>query len=119
MQKFADLKYKVLGFNPKGTGIPVTVEHRLFDYRYLPEELEFVVDYVIEKYPNRNIYLAGFSLGSSYATRFLSRAHNKKKIKAFVSISNPFDVYKAAVELNSRKNFLYGYSATKELIRKF
>lgn len=63
--------------------------------------------------------MAGFSLGSSYAARFISKNKNKNKIKAFVSISNPFDVYKAAVELNSRKNFLYGYSATKELLKKF
>lgn len=45
------MKYKVLGFNPKGAGVPVKIKHRLFDYRYLPDELEFVVDYVISKYP--------------------------------------------------------------------
>ena len=61
------MKYKVLGFNPKGTGIPLIIGHRWFDYRYLSEELEFVVDYVITKYPNRNIYLTGFSLGASYS----------------------------------------------------
>ena len=36
-----------------------------------------------------------------------------------VSISNPFDVYKAAVEMNKYKNFLYGYSSTKNLIKKY
>ena len=41
------MKYKVLSFNPKGTGVPVTKEHRLFDYQYLPDELEFVVDLII------------------------------------------------------------------------
>lgn len=59
--------------------------------------MEFVVDHVIAKYPRRNIYLAGFSLGASYAARFLSKKHNKNKIKAFVSVGNPFDVYKSSV----------------------
>ena len=102
--QFAKMKYKVLSFNPKGTGISVKIEDRLFDYRYLPDELEFVVDYVISKYNidinnknKRNIYLVGFSLGASYSARFLSKEKNKNKIKAFISISNPFDVYKASV----------------------
>lgn len=36
-----------------------------------------------------------------------------------VSTSNPFDVYKASLELNSIKNFLYGFFATKFLVNKF
>ena len=64
--KFTKMKYKVVGFNPKGMGIPVKNHERFFDYRYLPEEMEFVVDHVKSKYPSRNLYLVGFSLGATF-----------------------------------------------------
>lgn len=35
-----------------------------------------------------------------------------------VSISNPFDVFKAATALNSKKNFIYSKFLTNELVNK-
>lgn len=39
--------------------------------------------------------MIGFSLGSSYGTQYLAQFPNNK-IKGMVSISNPFDVFRAA-----------------------
>jgi predicted alpha/beta-fold hydrolase len=36
-----------------------------------------------------------------------------------VSVSNPYDVFRSAKELNAKYNFLYGLVATKSLIDKF
>lgn len=41
-----------------------------------------------------------------------------KRIKGIVGVSNPFDVFEAAKELNSLKNFVYGNFMTNSLIKK-
>lgn len=54
-----------------------------------------------------NCYLNGFSLGSSYALWYLSLRNQDKYIKGMISVSNPFDVYKAASNLNKPCNLIY------------
>jgi len=39
------MNYRVLCFNPKGAAIPVQTK-KLFDYKYLADELEFIVNSV-------------------------------------------------------------------------
>ena len=55
----------MLSFNPKGVGVP-NETLKLFDFWELMEELEFVINYVYQKFDQWDIYLVGFSLGSSY-----------------------------------------------------
>ena len=46
----SDNNYRVLSFNPRGVGVPVET-FKLFDYRDLLEEVEFVINYIYHKYP--------------------------------------------------------------------
>ena len=58
-------------FNPKGAAIPATT-FRIFDYWDLPEDLEFVLNYIYKTHNSPSIYFVGFSLGSSYGLKLLS-----------------------------------------------
>ena len=58
----------------------------------------------------------GFSIGSSYGSKYLSR--NGEKIKGMVCISNPFNVFEATLNLDNFKNIIYGKYMTKLLIDK-
>ena len=78
----------------------------MYDFREIDKEINSIVNYVNNKYPSSNIYLVGFSFGASMAMKYIALNPNQK-VKAVVSVANPWDVYKAAENLNSKKNFLY------------
>jgi len=60
-----------LSYNPKGAGIPC-IKFKMYDYRDLVEDLEYVLNYVYDKYDSPAIYFVGFSLGSSYGIKLLA-----------------------------------------------
>ena len=50
------------------------------------------IDYIKEKYPNHNLYGLGISLGANYLMNLA--AEDNCKLKACISIANPFDIEK-------------------------
>lgn len=92
-------------FNPRGTGIQQK-SLNLFDYRETARDIDRVIEHIREKHPTSNLYMAGFSLGSSYGISYIKK--NPNTFKGMVCIANPIDVYKAASSLNSLKNRIYG-----------
>lgn len=110
-------KFITIAFNPVGNAIPQITPH-LFDYRNLISELDHVVNFAAKKFPNSNIYLIGFSMGSSYGAKYLSTSEGHKKIKGMVCISNPFNLLKASVNLSEMKNYVYSKFLTNQLINK-
>jgi len=44
----------------------------MYDYRDLVEDLEYVLNYVYDKFDSPAIYFVGFSLGSSYGIKLLA-----------------------------------------------
>ena len=75
------------------------------------------MEHVSTQFPKANIYLVGFSLGASTCFKYMNHFEHQR-IKGIVSVSNPFDVFEAAKELNSKKNYIYGNFMTNNLIKK-
>jgi predicted alpha/beta-fold hydrolase len=92
-------------FNPRGTGVQQK-SLDLFDYRDTARDIDRVVEHIRERFPTSNLYMAGFSLGSSYGISYVKK--NPDTFKGMVCIANPIDVYKAAASLNSTRNRIYG-----------
>ena len=101
---FRKAGFRPVVFNFRGTLLP-QITDKLFDYRYIKEDLKVVVEHVREKYPKSNIYFAGFSLGSSIGIQYL--AENPGVIKAMSCVANPFDVYKAGQSVEQISNRIY------------
>ena len=91
--------------NLRGSAIPQVTDN-IFDYRNSEKDLEVIIQHINQKYPKANIYFMGFSYGASYGTTVMSR--NQDIIKGMVCIANPFDVYKAGCNINSKRNAIYG-----------
>lgn len=91
-------------FNVRGINIKQITEN-IFDYRYMKKDLDSVVKFIKKSNPESNLYIAGFSLGSSIGTSYV--AENPGVVKAMACVANPFDVYKAGVALNSLWNRVY------------
>lgn len=72
-------------------------QNELHDFLFIFEKYE-------KEYPNTNFYLMGLSAGSSYGTRLLSEFPKKMPFKAFISISNPFNITNTM--FNMEKSFV-------------
>jgi predicted alpha/beta-fold hydrolase len=105
--------FSVVAFNPIGNAV-AQITDDLFDFRNLTKELDCVVDYVKNKFQGSNIYLVGFSMGSSYGVKYLASKNGNEKIKGMVSISNPFNVFLASKNLG-KTNSSY---LTQQLLSK-
>lgn len=96
--------FRPVVFNPRGA-IVSQISDNVFDFRDNEKDLETALAHIKKKYPRSNIYFMGISFGASYGLRVLSR--NQDSVKGMVSVSNPFDMYKAGQNLNSKRNFIY------------
>lgn len=96
--------FRPVVFNPRGAVVP-QVSGNMFDFRDNERDLQAALEHIRGKYPGANIYFMGYSFGASYGLRVLAR--NQETIKGMVSISNPFDMFKAGQSLNSWRNFIY------------
>lgn len=81
-------------------------------------DLDFVLKILFERYPNANFYLAGSSFGACIGIRYLTNFDHNKRIKGMYSLSNPFDIFKSANNLNTWSYMLYGKFMTKNLVKK-
>lgn len=104
-------------FNPRGNAIPQRTTH-LFDYSKTIVDLHEVMTVLTDRAPSSNFYFVGTSLGASIGVKYLAHYNGGKRVKAMVSIANPFDVYRAAANTNNWRNRVYGKFLTKKLVEK-
>lgn len=104
-------------FNYKGVEVPQKTKN-IFDYSKKHEEIAFAVNHIHQKYPLSQIYLVGFSMGASMCIKYMSTEESRGKVQGMVSVSNPWDVYRSAVALNSFGNFIYSKFMSRQLYKK-
>ena len=51
------------------------------------------------------------------AMKYLAQ-NQHSKVKAVVSVANPWDVFRAAEKLNQKRNFIYAHFLTQKLVSK-
>lgn len=73
------------------------------------------------KFPDKNMFIVGVSMGASRATRCLAKMKDSETyIKGFISVSNPFDLGATAHTLSQRrKNYLYNYFFMRSYLKYF
>jgi len=83
-------KLSIVVFNYRGNaGAPLTVPK---SYNGADtEDLREVVSHLTETHPNSVLFSIGYSLGSNILTKYIGEEGEKCRIKAAVSISNPFN----------------------------
>ncbi len=73
------------------------------------EDVEFVVNYLLNKYDYQNIIIVGFSLGGNLTLKYLGEKGDNisSKIKGGIAVSVPIDIATAEEEMDKLKNKLY------------
>jgi alpha/beta superfamily hydrolase len=116
---FADAGFAVLRFNFRGTGRSQG-EHD--DGRGEREDLRTAIEFIEQKYPGSELWLAGFSFGSMVMLR---TAACDDRVRAFVAAGVPVSRYDFSdlPRCNKPKLFVQGaldqYGATQDLVKLF
>ena len=104
----------------------VVVHRRGFGYNNLSNskfmqkeedtDLEYVIKKIKEIYQHANLYILGVSAGANFAAKYLGRLGNNTLIKAFCSISNPFNICKVSYNIKTNpRNILYSKLITRNM----
>lgn len=72
-----------------------------------PADLTEAINYIETKFPGVNLYGVGWSKGANLMLRYAGKNPNECKLKAIVSIGNPYNLYKCSVSLQKLKNKIY------------
>ena len=87
------------------------------------QDLDQLTDFLKKKYPNRPIYLSGFSLGGNVSLKFLGELGDKavmdRNIQGAVTMSVPFDLVESGAKIDKGFNkVIYAGNFLRTLIKK-
>lgn len=104
-------------FNPRGVGIPQKTTN-IYDPSKNVNDLHYILKILFARYPGSNFYLAGSSFGACVGVRYLATFDHGGRVRGMVSMANPFDLHKAAENVNRPENNLFGKYMVKNLMKK-
>lgn len=106
--------WRVVVFNSRGcANSPVTTAK--FYSASFTGDLRQVVDHVLTRYPQCNIYAAGWSLGANILVRYLGEETDKCRLSGAVSMCNPFDLVIADEDFHKGFNNVYDRALANSL----
>ncbi|XP_051193558.1 embryogenesis-associated protein EMB8 [Lolium perenne] len=106
--------WRVVVFNSRGcASSPVTTAK--FYSASFTGDLRQVVDHVLARYPECNIYAAGWSLGANILVRYLGEETDKCSLSGAVSMCNPFDLVIADEDFHKGFNNIYDRALANSL----
>lgn len=73
------------------------------------EDVDYVVNYLLQNYPYKNIVIVGFSLGGNLTLKFLGEKGDEisERVKGGIAVSVPIDIASSEMEMEKIKNKLY------------
>lgn len=66
-------------------------------------DIRFCVNELRSRYPNRKLYMVGFSLGASVMSNYIGEEGNNSQIKCAVALGNPWDLTHSSYYINNTK----------------
>ncbi|XP_052141529.1 embryogenesis-associated protein EMB8 [Oryza glaberrima] len=106
--------WRVVVFNSRGcAGSPVTTAK--FYSASFTGDLRQVVDHVLGRFPQSNVYAVGWSLGANILVRYLGEETDKCVLSGAVSLCNPFDLVIADEDFHKGFNNVYDRALAKAL----
>jgi predicted alpha/beta-fold hydrolase len=78
-------------------------------------DLRQVVDHVLGRFPQSNVYAVGWSLGANILVRYLGEETDKCVLSGAVSLCNPFDLVIADEDFHKGFNNVYDRALAKAL----
>lgn len=92
------------------------LDSTIFMHKEEPLDLVTVTNHISDKFPLANQYLMGVSAGANFGTLFLGLINERTSIKAYCSISNPFNIGRISFNMKSDQ---YNRLFSKIIARNF
>ncbi|KAJ1280204.1 hypothetical protein BS78_04G213300 [Paspalum vaginatum] len=110
--------WRVVVFNSRGCAdSPVTTPK--FYSASFTGDLRQVIDHVLGRYPQSNVYAVGWSLGANILVRYLGEETDKCPLSGAVSLCNPFNLVIADEDFHKGFNNVYDRALARALTTIF
>ncbi|KAL8200965.1 hypothetical protein R6Q57_012304 [Mikania cordata] len=110
--------WRVVVFNGRGCGDSPVTTPQFYSASYLGDISE-VVEHVSSRYPDANLYAAGWSLGANILVLYLAQESSRCRLSGAVSLCNPFNLVLADEAFRKGFNIIYDKSLSSSLRRIF
>lgn len=101
-------------FNSRGCAASPVTTAKFYSASFTGD-LRQVVDHVSSRYPECNIYAAGWSLGANILVRYLGEETDNCRLSGAVSLCNPFDLVIADEDFHKGFNNVYDRALANSL----
>ncbi|XP_076927679.1 embryogenesis-associated protein EMB8-like [Bidens hawaiensis] len=108
----------VVVFNSRGCGNSPVTTPQFYSASFLGDISE-VVEHVSGRFPDANLYAAGWSLGANILVRYLAQEGANCRLSGAVSLCNPFNLVVADEDFRKGFNKVYDKSLSSSLRRIF
>ncbi|KAK1438561.1 hypothetical protein QVD17_04370 [Tagetes erecta] len=110
--------WRVVVFNSRGCGHGPVTTPQFYSASFLGDISE-VVEHVSSRYPEANIYAAGWSLGANILVNYLGQESAGCRLSGAVSLCNPFNLVVADEDFSKGFNKVYERALSSSLRRIF
>ncbi|PWA94270.1 esterase/lipase/thioesterase family protein [Artemisia annua] len=110
--------WRVVVFNSRGCGHGPVTTPQFYSASFLGDISE-VVAHVSFRYPDANLYAAGWSLGANILVRYLAQESGSCPLSGAVSLCNPFNLVIADEDFHKGFNVVYNKALASSLRRIF
>ncbi|KAM0059934.1 putative alcohol O-acetyltransferase [Helianthus debilis subsp. tardiflorus] len=111
-------RWRVVVFNSRGCGHGPVTTPKFYSASFMGDISE-VVDHVSSRYPDANLYAAGWSLGGNLIVKYLAQESAGCRLSGAVSLCNPFDLVAADEDLRKGFSIVYDKIIASTLRRIF
>ncbi|TNE69408.1 alpha/beta fold hydrolase [bacterium] len=109
--------YNIVALNARSCGTKMNKQLRFY-HSGETEDLKTTIEFVHNKHPNHELYLAGFSMGANSIQVYLGSEIPHSSVKKAVCISAPYDLYRSSLELMRGFNQVYQFKFLRTLKKK-
>lgn len=109
--------FSVILVNFRGCGSKMNRQRRFY-HSGETEDIETVLLWARDQYPNSHIFSAGFSLGASALLNFLNEHGIHHPLTSVAAISTPFELRKGSLNLEKGFNKIYSIRFLRTLVNK-
>ncbi|XWS61532.1 hypothetical protein CRYUN_Cryun07bG0133300 [Craigia yunnanensis] len=110
--------WRVVVFNSRGCGHSPVTTPQFYSASFVGDTCE-VVEHVGARYPEANLYAAGWSLGANILVRYLGHESHTCPLFGAVSLCNPFNLVIADEELHKGFNNVYDKALARSICKIF
>ncbi|XP_024994101.1 embryogenesis-associated protein EMB8-like [Cynara cardunculus var. scolymus] len=110
--------WRVVVFNSRGCGNSPVTTPQFYSASFLGD-IGQVVAHVSSRYPDANLYAAGWSLGANILVRYLAQESDSCLLSGAVSLCNPFNLVIADEDFHKGFNIVYDRALSASLRRIF